>query len=307
MEANPNYWLPNAPSIEGITWFQGALQSVGNVEGLLAGDYDVVREVSIEDFGRIRDAGFTLLEEVVNIIYFWNINMNFEPWTNPHARHAFNAGFDRTELNEVAFGGQHTPALWGWLGPTTVHHDGEKFWGYDPEAVRMHLAAGGLEDGFEFDMVVKAEDPLYVDPSLFAQAQLAQFGITMNIVQKPFPDFFAGFFAGEDPGFMGGMAMKADTWQQLSWNLLEGGPHDLILPPDKDPEMQAALQKVAATFESEPRTEAMRDLNRLVESRSYHIKTMHPTFTVAHDPDLDHTWFGDANHHWGLNDVSWKT
>ena len=115
VEANPNYWLPNAPSIERITWFQGALQSVGNVEGLLAGDYDVVREVSIEDFGRIRDGGFTLLEEVTNFVFFYNINTNFEPWTNPHARHAWNAGFDRTELNDTVFGGYNTPVLWGWL------------------------------------------------------------------------------------------------------------------------------------------------------------------------------------------------
>ena len=295
VEANPNYWLPNAPSIERITWFQGALQSVGNVEGLLAGDYDVVREVSIEDFGRIRDGGFTLLEEVTNFVFFYNINTNFEPWTNPHARHAWNAGFDRTELNDVAYGGQHNPALWGWLGPTTVYHDGEKFWEFDPEVVKMHLNAGGFEDGFEFDMVVKAEDPLYVDPSLFAQASLAQFGITMNIVQKPSPDFFAGFFAEQDSGFMGGMGMRADIWIMLSWNLLEGGPHDHMLPPDKDPEVQAALTKVTEAFELEPRTEAMRELNRIAESRSYHIKTIHPTLTVAHDPGLDFTFFGTAS------------
>ena len=245
VEANPNYWLPNAPSIEGITWFQGALQTVGNVEGLLAGDYDIIFDATIEDFDRIRDAGFTLLRKSTNFMFFWNINTNLGPWGNPHARHAFNAGFDRIELNEIAYGGLHTPVEWGWLGPTTIYHDpDEKFWGLDPEAVRMHLAAGGLEDGFEFDMVVKAEDPLYVDPSLYAQASLAQFGITMNVVQKPSPDFWAGFYGEQDPAFMGGMSMRADIWQMLAWNLVAEGPHDHILPPDGDPEMQAALTKV---------------------------------------------------------------
>ena len=127
----------------------------------------------------------------------------------------------------------------------------------------MHLAAGGLEDGFEFDMVVKAEDPVYVDPSLYAQASLAQFGITMNVVQKPPPDFYAGFYAEQDPAFAGGMSMRADIWQMLAWNLVAEGPHDHILPPDGDPELQAALTKVTDTFELEPRIEAMREANRI--------------------------------------------
>ena len=308
VEANPNYWLPNAPSIEGITWFQGALQTVGNVEGLLAGDYDIIFDASIEDFDRIRDAGFTLLTKSTNFMFFWNINTNLGPWGNPHARHAFNAGFDRVELNEIAFGGLHTPVEWGWLGPTTIYHDpDEKFWGFDPEAVRMHLAAGGLEDGFEFDMVVKAEDPVYVDPSLYAQASLAQFGITMNVVQKPSPDFWAGFYAEQDPAFAGGMSMRADIWQMLAWNLVAEGPHDHILPPDGDPELQAALTKVTDTFELEPRIEAMREANRIAESRSYQIKTFHNTSTVAHDPGLEFTFFADAKPHFGLNDIRWAT
>ena len=308
VEANPNYWLPNAPSVERITWFQGALQTVGNVEGLLAGDYDIIFDASIEDFDRITDAGFTLLRQSTNFMFFWNINTNLGPWGNPHARHAFNAGFDRVELNEIAYGGLHTPVEWGWLGPKTIYHDpDEKFWGLDPEAVRMHLNAGGFEDGFEFDMVVKAEDPLYVDPSLYAQASLAQFGITMNVVQKPPPDFYAGFYGEQDPAFMGGMSMRADIWQMLAWNLVAEGPHDHILPPDGDPEMQAALTKVTEIFELEPRIEAMREANRIAESRSYQIKTIHNTSTVAHDPGLEFTFFEDAKPHFGLNDIRWAT
>ena len=73
----------------------------------------------------------------------------------------------------------------------------------------MHLAAGGFEDGFEFDMNVKAEDPLYVDPSLYAQASLAQFGITMNVDPEALtPTSGLEFYAEQDPAFMGGMSMR---------------------------------------------------------------------------------------------------
>ncbi len=308
VEANPNYWLPNAPSVERITWLQGAT-TAGNTNALLAGDLDMVWYPPAEDYGRIEDAGFNLQAEGNNAISFWNVNTNFEPWTNPHARHAFNAGVDQEEIVEVAYGGDSVPALWGWLGPTTLYHDpDERFWEFDPEAVRMHLAAGGLEDGFEFDMNVKSDDPYYMDPSLLAQATLAQFGITMNIVPRPHPDFWARWYAEEDAAFAGGMSMAADTWIQFFTVTGVGGPHDLMLPkPDGDPEMEAAFDKVAATFELEPRIEAMRELNRVVESRSYHIKWQYQTAAVASDPDLEFEFFKDGKGHFGLNDIRWVT
>ena len=48
--------------------------------------------------------------------------------------------------------------------------------------------------------------------------------------------------------------------------------------------VQDAFRKVEETFELEPRTEAMRELNRLAESRSYDIKTHYRTEAIAHDP-----------------------
>ena len=54
MDANPNYWKPNAPHVEGVTYFQGAsgqAQVSGGevVAGLLAGDYDIVFGPIAED------------------------------------------------------------------------------------------------------------------------------------------------------------------------------------------------------------------------------------------------------------------
>ena len=313
MDANPNYWKPNAPHVEGVTYFQGAsgqAQVSGGevIAGLLAGDYDLVFGPIPEDHDRIRDAGFGLIVQPANVLPFFDINPNIEPWTNPHARHAWNAGFDRTALTDTVFGGYHTPVLWGWLGPTTIYHDpDERFWEFDPEVVQMHLNAGGFEDGFEFDVTVKATDLFATNQALFAQASLANFGITMNIEAKPSPDWWQGFMTSMDGSFFGGMSARADIWLQLAWNLIAGGVHDHALPPDKDPELQDAFRKVEETFELEPRTEAMRELNRLAESRSYDIKTHYRTEAIAHDPGLQFEFFGDVKFHLGQDDIRWAT
>ena len=306
VEANPNYWLPNAPSVERITYFQ-AVEGGQATNGLIAGDYDIQWRPSAEDFPRMEDAGLTIQTAPTNSHRFFALQPLHEPWTNEHARHAFNAAYDRDEVVDVVYDNLHTPNHWGWLGPATIYHDpDETFWEYDPELVRMHLDAGGLSDGFEFDMPVH-NDPVTLNETELIQARLAEFGIKMNIQARPSPDYWQGFFEGTDGGQFSGMSMRADIWQQLFWNGGAGSPYDHILPPDKDPEVQEAFTKVAETFATEPRIEAMRELNRLLESRSWHIKNFYWAQVVAHDADLQYELFGDGKAHFGQNDVRWAT
>ena len=306
VDANRNYWLPNAPNVERITYFQGVEAGQGT-NGLIAGDYDIHWSPSPEDFSRMEDAGLTVQVEPTNGHRFFALQPLYEPWINEHARHAFNAAFDRDAVVDVVYDNLHTPNHWGWLGPSTIYHDpDETFWEYDPELVRMHLDAGGLSDGFEFDMPVH-NDPVTLNETEFIQAQLAEFGIKMNLQPRPAPDFWQGFFEGTDGGQFSGMSMRADIWQQIFWNGGAGAPYDHILPPDKDPELQAQFTKVAETFETEPRIEAMRELNRLMEARSWHIKVFYHAQTVAHHADLQYELFGDGKAHFGQNDVRWAT
>ena len=306
VEANPNYWLPNAPSVERITYLQ-AVEAGQATNGLIAGDYDIQWRPSAEDFPRMEDAGLTIQTAPTNSHRFFALQPLHEPWTNEHARHAFNAAYDRDEVVDVVYDNLHTPNHWGWLGPATIYHDpDETFWEYDPELVRMHLDAGGLSDGFEFDMPVH-NDPVTLNETELIQARLAEFGIKMNIQARPSPDYWQGFFEGTDGGQFSGMSMRADIWQQLFWNGGAGSPYDHILPPDKDPEVQEAFTKVAETFATEPRIEAMRELNRLLESRSWHIKNFYWAQVVAHDADLQYELFGDGKAHFGQNDVRWAT
>ena len=305
VEANPNYWLPNAPSVQRIIYPQAVTE--GQTNGLLAGDFDIQWGPQVADFGRIEDAGLSLRKVPTNGHRFFALQPLHDPWTNEHARHAFNAAFDRDEVVDVAYDGLHTPNHHGWLGPSTIYHDpDETFWEYDPELVRMHLAAGGLEDGFEFDMPVLNE-PVGVNEMEFIQAKIAEFGIKMNIKARPAPDYYSGFFETVDGGTFAGMSMRADIWQQIFWNAGADSPYDHILPPDKDPEVQDAFTKVTEIFDLEPRIDAMRELNRILESRSWHVKTFYNTLAVASNPGLEFDIFGDAKAHFGQNDVRWVT
>jgi len=113
-------------------------------------------------------------------------------------RKAINKAIDREALSDVVFAGTAIPAHQLWA-PGSRFHDPEvdDELAYDPEATRQLLADAGYPDGIEFDA--------YVLPSLslpevaeVIQPQLAEVGITMNILLTP--DIVNGFMTPSRPG-----------------------------------------------------------------------------------------------------------
>ena len=51
----------------------------------------------------------------------------------------------------------------------------------------------------------------------------------------------------------------------------------------------------------------MRELNRVLESRVYHVKLYFGASVMAHDPNLQFEHFGDGKPHFGQADVSWSS
>ena len=303
----PEYWKPNAPLVEKLTLLQGvAAAQVTN--GLLTDEFDLVVSPPTEDLSRIEDAGKALSIKPTNSNSFFYINPNLPPWNNEYLRQAVNHAIDRDKLVEVLYDGLHTPNRSGWLGPATgeFHDPDEVLVQYDPGKVREYLELAGYPDGLEYDMNIN-DSSVAIAQADFIQASLSQFGINMNIVVRPSPDYYIEWVQKQTAVMMAGMSVPADVWQQMAFVARQDGPFDFALPEaDKDAELQAAFTKVTEVFDPEERVVAMRDLNRVLESRAYHIKLYFSASVIAHDPDLQFEHFGDGKPHFGQADVSWK-
>ena len=303
-----DYWKPNAPKVERLTLLQGVTASqVTN--GLLTSEFDLVVGPPTEDLGRIEDAGKSLSIKATNGNSFFYINPNLPPWDNVHLRRAVNFAIDRDKLVEVLYDGLHTPNRWGWLGPATgeFHDPDEVLVTYDPDKVREELALAGYPDGIEYDMNI-SDSSVAIAQAEFIQASLAQFGINMNIVVRPSPDYYVEWVQKQTAVMMAGMSVRADVWQQMAFVARQDGPFDFALPEaDKDAELQAAFTKVTEVFDPEERVLAMRELNRVLESRVYHVKLYFSASVMAHDPNLQFEHFGDGKPHFGQADVSWTS
>ena len=302
----PDYWQDGAPRVERLTMFQ-SIEPTQQVNGLLTGEFDFLAGVPAEDLDRVEDAGFALSVKSTNSLGFIYLNPNLEPWGNIHLRLALNYAVDRDKYVEVVYENLNPANHWGYLGPALagIHDPDEILIRYDPDRVREELALAGMPDGFAFDMNVPVNG---VTGAEFVQASFAQFGIELNIIVRPAPDFYIEFFEQRASAFLSGMSVRADPWQQIAFLGRAEGPYDFILPPgDKDAEVQAAFQKVTEIFDPEPRAEAFRELNRVMVSRAWHIHLNYNSSVYAHNPDLEFEHFADGKPHFGQADVGWAS
>ncbi len=302
----PEYWQDGAPRVERLTMSQ-SIEPTQQVNGLLTGKFDFLASIPPEDLPRVEDAGKSISVRETNALGFIYLNPNLEPWGNIHLRQALNHAIDRDKFVEVVYENLNTANHWGYLGPALggIHDPDEILIRHDPARVREELELAGRPDGFEFDMNIPGTS---ITGAEFIQASLAEYGIVLNIVVKPAPDYYLEFFEKRVNTFMSGMSVRADPWQQLAFLGRADGPYDFMLPPgDRDAEVQAAFQKVTEIFDPEPRAEAFRELNRVMVSRAWHIHTHFWSSFFAHDPALEFEHFGDGKPHFGQKDVGWAS
>ena len=307
MGAFADYWMPNAPSVERLVLSQGVNPSQ-QANGLLTGEFDVIYQTLPEDRPRLEASPLSVAENVTNgSAHVW-LNRNQEPWNSANLRRAYFYALDRDRLVDVVRNGIGIPNQWGWLGPATgIYHRPENVLvEFNPERVYQELDAAGMADGFAFKANV-LNTPIDISRAEFHQASLAEFGIEMEIVGRPSPDYYLEFWDLAANALIAGMSVRADVWQQIAFGHAQDGPMDFSLPPDKDPDVQAAFAKVAETFEPDARVDAMQELNNLIMAGAFIIPENFGVQTWAWNPDLQFNIYKDGKPHFGQNNVSWAT
>ena len=307
MGAFDGYWMPNAPSVERLVLSQGVNPSQ-QANGLLTGEFDVIYQTLPEDRPRLEASPLAVAENTTNgSAHVW-LNRNQEPWNNANLRRAYFYALDRDRLVDVVRNGIGIPNQWGWLGPATgIYHRPENVLvEFNPERVYQELDAAGMADGFAFKANV-LNTPIDISRAEFHQASLAEFGIEMEIVGRPSPDYYLEFWDLAANALIAGMSVRADVWQQIAFGHAQDGPMDFSLPPDKDPDVQVAFAKVAETFEPDARVDAMQELNNLIMDGAFIIPENFGVQTWAWNPDLQFNIYKDGKPHFGQNNVSWAT
>ena len=307
VEANDDYWKPNAPLVDGVIMRFGVVEDQ-KVNGLLAGDLDIIDQPDPAALGTLEDAGMTVQQVPTNGLARTWLNMNLEPWTNVHLRRAINWAVDKDELNDLVFDGIHTPVHWGFMGPALGPDHDPDFDGYryNPDKVREELALAGFPDGFEYE-VNTHNSPLNIAKDELIQAQYARFGIVRNIKPKPSPDYYTEFWDQETGAHSSSMSVRADVWQQASFVMNADGFSQNVLPDPND-EFRAAIDEAlfatAAAYDPAERFEAIQRLNRAYEDAAWGVNYVYYSYHVAHKPEIRYEATGEGKFHFGQDDIS---
>ena len=204
LERNDAYW-GDKPQWQKIS--MRPMTSPGaRVAALLAGDVDFIESPPIQDFERIKGAGFNIAEGLSNRIIYIHLDQFQDPsWKSPgirgadknplldkRVREAISKAINRQAIVDRIMGGHAVPA--GELLPHPLFGatKGMPVEKYDPDGAKKLLAEAGYPNGFE--VTLGTPNDRYINDEKIAQAvaqMLTRVGIKTSVDAMTASTFFS--------------------------------------------------------------------------------------------------------------------
>ena len=206
--ANDNYWM-GTPKINEV-FFRFVPDDASQVAALQTGDGDLGTFIAYSDIPTLEDAGVKIIWSFSGYNEGWYFNLDPE-MTHPalldvNVRKAIAMAFDRQSLTEDLLLGMTKPAATEWDNTPYVNPAIEP-WPYDPEEANRLLDEAGWvdsngdgvrdKDGVELVLTYGTTTrEIRRDTQAVAQQQLAEVGISLELMSWDSDIFFSGYGEG---------------------------------------------------------------------------------------------------------------
>ena len=280
LERNEDFWGTDAdgnalPYLDGIEFVfypdatarTTAIQT-GNadfIEYVPAADVEILRaDPSVEVVGGL-SANF-------RSIYF---NVERAPFDDVNVRRALSYAIDEQAVVDLAlFGTGGVPAT-GTTIPASNYYgvSDSPYVGRDVEAAREALAASGYPDGFEFDLYVTSTYDFLRTPAEVIQANLAEIGVTANIVAEDWSIYLPKVLEGDFAATILGESGQSDP-DDFLFNVFytdNGGN----LGNYSNPELDALLEQGRQVSDQEERRAIYVEAQELILDQAPHVFLFH--------------------------------
>jgi peptide/nickel transport system substrate-binding protein len=284
LERNDAYW-GDKPHWQKVAW--RPMSSEGpRVASLLAGDVDVIETPPIQDFEKIKAAGFQIVQGISNRIIYLHMDQYRDPaWKTPgvkgtdknpfldmRVREAVSKAINRQAIVDRIMGGVAVAA--GELLPVPLFGTSAdmKPVAFDPEGAKKLLAEAGYPNGFE--VTLGTPNDRYINDDKIAQAvaqMLTRIGIKTNVDSMTASTFFSRRNKYEFSLYLAGWG--ADTGEML--NPLVA----LVATMDpktglghtnrgrySNPQLDALIKQAQTTVDDKKREEVLRQASKVAMS-----------------------------------------
>jgi peptide/nickel transport system substrate-binding protein len=277
IEAVPDYWRgwPSGGRLAGVIW-RIIRDSAERRMALLAGEIDIADTIPVDDLPLI-DANPGTHTEVNPGFLTGYVKMNNqrEPFSDPNFRKFMAYAYDYEGFVATQGGPELCPLITGCLPDGVPGHDPDvqPMYRQDLDKAREYLEKTPWADGgVEIDFVYVTGLPFEEAAGTMLAEPLAQFGITVNLVPKVWPDMVA-MSSTPDGGAdtictfddNGPLANQWFRYQYYSgfWDKPEGGSWESACFY-KNPEFDALLEQAEATADQEARLELIKDMQAMI-------------------------------------------
>ncbi len=252
LERNPDYWNPDLPGVDSLT-FRIMPEPQVALTNLQAGEIDGILEFPVSQAAFIQDASDVtpVVVPTSSIHIFELMGKNSEPIRSSVAvRQALAHCLDKDAIQQAVFSGEGRQKT-SFVPVDSWAYEEQSGYDYDPDRARALLDEAGYGDGFEFTCILPSGNPEGEQATTIWQAGLAEAGLTMNIETQELSvwldnyinhtyditwNVFPGF---ADPNYFVGFALQphfADQWQNAEAEDLANQANQVL-----DTEQRAAL------------------------------------------------------------------
>jgi peptide/nickel transport system substrate-binding protein len=291
---NPDYFLKDQPSIDGVEWLVLEDESTG-LAMYRAGQIDcgpwhwwAARQPDLEALQKshpqlmYRD----FLSNVTTAIY---MRTDQAPFNDVRVRRAISQAIDRQGIIEaVNIRGEPTPAIARgaieWSMPIDQLGAGAKYYQYDSKEAKRLLVEAGFPKGFKTQMNTT---PGYgrdlIDAAQLVQGYLKDVGIEAELKLQEYGAYLATTFAGKYAGMA--MAPMAIAWEP------DSSPYGMYVPDQSrnsghvdDPKITAMLKEQRRTKDLEARKKLIFEFQRYAAEQQYYVYTTSGMITGTWQP-----------------------
>lgn len=256
---NPNYWR-GVPQIKKIV-YKEVPDAANRLALIQSGAVDLVEQLPTRQLIEARQAaGVKVHSYDSNVVCHIEMNVEDEIFGDVLVRQAMSYAFPYNEVLESVLFGMAKQAKS--MNPSTYpDFFGDETWNYstDLDKARDLLEQAGYGDGFTFDCYVDAGVDEHIQMLVMFQTNLAQLGVTMNIVQLPTGDFYTQILENKFP---------MSIWQDMpglpdgvfGYALWAVGSSTVNHSNIDDPRINDLYMQNVSTLDAQKRTEANRGI-----------------------------------------------
>ena len=199
--ANADYW-GDKPRLDKVVWQTIATDSL-RLSSLKQGSIDVANQLDI-----CKDVDSVSKDDTLQLVAgdFWNvqflaINAAVAPFDKPEVRQAVQYAINKQNIADAVFYGQYTLGA-GPVAPGLLGYDASlaSVYTHDPEKAKSLLSTAGVTN-VSFDLYNRGNSTWPLIGQLI-QADLADVGITANLVSLEDAEFFPKLGSGQVPAFL---------------------------------------------------------------------------------------------------------